>query len=447
MSVAYNKILKHVQNNISTYAKEVTLTVSLEGKKAKRVGSTSLLKYLKSKDKVLLAKTRSDLSALKKLFENTITSWTETKKAFKKLNVILQKLIPEVNTLSDTMVEFRKIAEKHLNDYDKDEALAVLRITGTQQKERKDRSQALIESANENLISFKSSDIFKMMDRAAATGNPLDAVIAIQLATGSRLVEVLKTSTYSQVPDVQTLKGPIKHIHQDGLAKVKPGDVDNVTKPLLHFNHEELFALIKLIRDDVKQRGATQHTNKQISNLYNHRTIERIQTYEGFSAATTHTLRKLYANLSYKELGDPSKQSLTSWIQNTLGHKALGSVSLHYQSVSVTSDSKFESPQDLEVKYTELLTSIQEIRQRMNGLSISKSEPVKVEQVKRKTITLVNSNGDTVEIDAPVKKRGFAMEVGERFIADLKIHGVEVTKKLLRKHFGGSITSALFEAL
>jgi integrase len=396
------QLLNHIKSNIKKYAEEVSETKNKN--RSKRIGSKSLLNHLKNNFKI--PSKRSDLKALFAIIELNLDendNIEDIREILILLNTILPKLIKKTSTLNHEYTLYRNLIKRAFGERSKIylDSKTLIKITEQQIKELLQLQQDRVERNNANLIEFDFKDVRNVaLEASKNKNNVLDQIIAFQLATGCRLVECLKISEF-KAGSIQEANGKIiRYVTQIGVAKDKNADLYNkstkrVVKPILFFNFEDLEKMLNIIRKDAKSRGLSNASNQVITNSYNSTLNSQIATY--LSKAKSHSLRKIYANISYEIYADKAKVSLQAWIKRVLGHDFLGLTSLSYSTVSITN--LFEN------------------------LAIQ-------------------------EMPKPEKRYGQTLQCAKKYYEDLKKNGIKnPTKKMIRRHYSSRVTTKLFKEL
>jgi len=205
--------------------------------------------------------------------------------------------------------------------------------------------KAVVKQNQEPLV-FGIGAIHKIKDALIASYELMDKILLVQLCTGSRFVEVLKISTYTVSSNNQIT---ITHT-----AKTK--DTVVITKPCLYVPPATIVDMIQTqIRPEVdaimrvsKNVTLSSAKNALLTSTFNKRANDRLRHMFGLYSTTnphgTHTMRKLYANISY----DVSNKTMTrnAWIQRVLGHSPESlTTSLSYVGTLITWDNAAQRQQ------------------------------------------------------------------------------------------------------
>ena len=170
------------------------------------------------------------------------------------------------------------------------------------------------------------------MDRIKTMIAPdhVNLAIALQLACGGRISEILSFAEFKPAKE----KG---HITQTGILKSKV--MTTITKPVIHFTVPVFMEMLRKLRQklvaDIRKikRGKTTHYD--LSQENNSKINRRISKYFEEHVAS-HSLRKIYSALAYRDFADKNNRSESAYLSDILGH-AEGSldVSTSYSTVAV----------------------------------------------------------------------------------------------------------------
>jgi len=197
---------------------------------------------------------------------------------------------------------------------------------------RKEYSQS-VSMRNQDKMIFTDIDIYRIIDTCAADSEDwrLNA-IGIELAIGARMNEILSLSEFKQHPDKSNW------IIQTGLSKQKDETEErSIHKPIIRISFEQLDKMIKNVRHSLGPK-VLEKNNYEISQAeigpINVKVAELFSNDE--YKVTSHKLRSIYGDLSYKLFADVDKISLQAWVSLVLGHSP-GSIATasSYTTVSV----------------------------------------------------------------------------------------------------------------
>jgi integrase len=305
-----------------------------------------LFTAVKAYDKTIKTKT-SGVRALQELVCKIIPDLSEktTIEMYKILNV----LVPAVSTDSTTQnvyVQLRKCIKAQWGD-DSDvthKGYFVMRFD--QQKWRAARAEynAKVVEKNNHKRQFDEDKVYSVMDKIANMTAPdhVDLAIALQLASGGRISEILSFATFKPADKKQ-------HITQTGILKSKVRTT--ITKPVIHFTVPVFMEMLKTLRlklvAEIRNIKQGKMTHYQLSQDNNSKINRRISKYFEEHVAS-HSLRKIYAALAYRDFADKTKVSETAYLSDILGHAEDSlDVSTSYSTVSVVrnEDAEPEEPE------------------------------------------------------------------------------------------------------
>ena len=189
---------------------------------------------------------------------------------------------------------------------------------------------------------FNDNVIYKAINKAVTSSDWREIAVGIELASGARINEILSTSTFvkaeqnnwitqtglsKQLRCVKFKRGMTNDEYATAVEEKSVSQITSITKPVIGTTSTILLRMIADLREqlasDIDKINNNDITPYQFSQAKN-KTINTV-VRKMVPGATTHTLRAIYANLSYKLYGIDSGQSEAGWVSNVLGHAA-GSV-------------------------------------------------------------------------------------------------------------------------
>lgn len=188
---------------------------------------------------------------------------------------------------------------------------------------------------------FTLEEVYDAIDKTAASDNPLDNIIAVQLACGSRLIEVIKISDFVAVEDPTM-------IQIEKVAKDKGDDVEErvFLRPVIRISAEKVIEMVEKIRSmhNFQQMSNATATSKVISGV--NKGIKQYFKQD----ITSHKCRYLYASVAWQLYGKGVPQA--EYIRALYGHRSADTTLTYLQyAVHVPG---FKLPEDLLVKVDEL---------------------------------------------------------------------------------------------
>lgn len=191
---------------------------------------------------------------------------------------------------------------------------------------------------------FYDDEIYRVIDDMAASPNSLNNVIAVLLATGSRFIEVLKVSQYSETDKANYIK--IKGIAKDRNDAGYENKI--VIRPLNRLNSKQVIELVQKIRAELNLEGE----NRNISDRYNTQANRIVKNLFEGRPITLHKLRYISSNLAYLTYGKGAVEN--TYIQQYLGHTS-GDTTRTYQSINVKLRNAPKTNIEAEAKISELI--------------------------------------------------------------------------------------------
>ena len=226
-----------------------------------------------------------------------------------------------LNTMNNQVTTTRKIL-KFIYPGEDEVINAIIKMPKEQMDLRfKNQAKALTKAlSNKVVISFdKLEKIAEDLESKTDLGSK---IILAQLATGRRLIEILKVSNFAPDPEHKN------YIIVDKFAKGQTQT--NVKVPLNFITYSELDALMHDIRGKVKvgKLDNSQLTNKYIKRV-NGKVKKLFPEIASLERKGSHILRKLYAMRACK-LFKASHIDDVAYISSILGHESILS-SCHYK--------------------------------------------------------------------------------------------------------------------
>ena len=293
-----------------------------------------LFKAVKAYDPSIKTKT-SGVRALQELVCRQVPTLNEktTIETFKILNVLVPAVSSDATT-QNVYVQLRKCVKSHWGENSdvSRKAYTVMQYDRAKWRAARDVYNAKVTERNNHKKQFDEDKVYSVMDRIANMTSPdhIDLAIALQLASGGRISEILSYAEFKPA------KRP-NHITQTGILKSK--ERKTITKPIIHFTVPVFMEMTGRLRQklvaDIRKIKQGKMTHYELSQDNNSKINRRISKYFGEHIAS-HTLRKIYASLAYRNYADKNKTSESAYLSDVLGH-AEGSldVSKSYSTVAV----------------------------------------------------------------------------------------------------------------
>ena len=284
--------------------------------------------------------------------------------------------------------------------------------------------------------------------------------VCVALAVGSRLIEILRVSTYVEV------ENPL-YIRVEGVAKdradreIKGGEEKKDDSKQLPPNKRifvkpivggilsgELIDMVNSIRDQLNDRYNLDErhlTRKQLTALVDAKLNVKVREVlgEGF---VLHDCRSLYAHMAWAQYGNQEGQSQTYFFSQVLGHHENSlNVSLGYQKFAIKRQIKQDDP-DLVSKITTLQEEVRGIQKLKDSLSQTLARAKAINRPNDSTEGFINNKGEVVEIKKQARVRDGNKEARmarlEATAKSLEEKGITTTaRNLLRLGFGSRIVN------
>lgn len=279
---------------------------------------------------------------------------------------------------------------------------------------------------------FTMEEVYNAIDVTSNTDNPVDNIIAVMLAVGSRMIEVIKISEYTAMDD-----GRIK-IYK--LAKMRGANDDetvegvlNVTvyRPVLRISAEKVVELVKNIRKmhnfkRMKNKEATGKVNGNVNKLM--KTLFKIPI-------TGHKSRYLWGSLAWQLYGNGVPQA--EWVRE-MYHHASADTTLAYLKFEVDTP-RFRVPEELRAKVGGLEVDTENLKTEQNSL---KDEVKTIE----KELNTQIANANVIPVDHPhlTNPKRLRLSTDAKMERLRKLdqayhdQGIQMTQKQAKSHGFGS---------
>jgi integrase len=275
--------------------------------------------------------------------EAGLVEWTtaEFKKYTPMVELMARGTISNINTLIKVFNLYRANVIRYNNI--SSEEYKFLENTMSMTKEEahslKKVSELRVVNKNESLVNIYTNNVQRLADLVRNSKRFEDRIILMQLASGSRFIEILS----KDVSEFEVVENKPNWIKQIGVAKSKEVQ-KTIEKPLLYISGNQFMRKIAKIRVSVETA-----TNDTLSSKYNNRVNARLRelsTIAGINPSketnTTHGLRRIYINLAHLKSGGQS--SLQAFIGRYLAHDTISTASANYSSIKVIKGSNPNPP-------------------------------------------------------------------------------------------------------
>lgn len=286
---------------------------------------------------------------------------------FIELDKLLKILYPNKKSLRGLLSEFRKPL-KDSDKWDKNiysESIIKMGMSLDESKEISREYKAVVEARNVNRGDkppIYVEDIFTILDKLIKSENAYELTLAVEIATGSRSIEVFKISEYKEIPNHP------EQILVVGIAKDKSANnLLNValTRNLVYLKSNQIITAVAKIRSLVNVQGTnkqiSQRTNKHLNTKFKELILplvernasqdqKQTEEYKNYiKSFTSHKTRYLYGNASYLIYAAQRSIPLETYIQGQLGHLS-GESTKSYLGVNVKFRHKLIKDVNPEVK-------------------------------------------------------------------------------------------------
>lgn len=299
----------------------------------------SLVEYKKSGEAKFDTTKPTASAIVKELLPTQLTAIKKNFKEFVKLITLLKyytdKTIPKLNTKVMLQSYVRKLVKEAYGEGSKQYYYlkSGFSMTDNEKQERTDVAESKVVHKNENQIIIHTQQIIDFKNELLTPKFKIvPAIILAQLASGCRLIEILSDEFTFKESCIE------KYILQNNVAKNKSDEERPVEKPIIFMSPKHFIELVDLIREKMTRKA--DDTNVSLSNRYDKRVnayIKKLvkQIKMSSEISTSHDMRKIYANYSYK-LFSSKACSLQGWLSKVLGHDSISSASANYSTLKIT---------------------------------------------------------------------------------------------------------------
>ena len=287
--------------------------------------------FIDSANQLLGGSTKSPYVALKRLILK------KERKSTARANLpivvaLVRKLTGKVQTLDKRFTEMRKAYYKHLP---KDYVNSQLSLSKDERQSKID-SQAIARTKMLNdMFQITNNQIKSIPQKFIDSEDWRDHALLLILATGRRLIEVLKVTPKPKLSENETNRIIIKKQAKNG---AKPRT--NFEVPLILISFDQMKKSWNIVRTAMKQHK--KKTNEELSDILSKSVNQRMGDI--MPAGTprrflkSHILRKIYGTYSFKTFGKP-RQNLILYLNDVLGHAVGGeATSLNYNNIEIVEE-------------------------------------------------------------------------------------------------------------
>lgn len=259
------------------------------------------------------------------------------------LDELLKVIYPNKLTLRGVLVELRRPLKDFVK-WDKtiyEQTIIVMGMTVAESKQEAEKYNIKVKAKNLSrgeMVPIYVEDVYALLDKLIKSENGYDLALAVEIATGSRGIEVFKVSEYKAIeghPEQISVIGVAKDNKNNNLEKVV------ITRNLVHLNAKQVIDAVAKIRRLINVDGTnvkiSQRTNKHLNAKQKEYVIPLIEKnasedqkksepYKNYiKKFNSHHNRYLFANISYLVNGKNKNIPLNVYAQEQLGHLGAGS--------------------------------------------------------------------------------------------------------------------------
>eukprot|EP00808_Paulinella_micropora_P016619 g22960.t1 len=266
--------------------------------------------------------------------------------------------IENVNTKDAYLTKLRKAFKAH---HEKEEK-QINKALSLTEEERTKKATTQIKKRNANLKNIKDFEpelVMRVMDTLNESNKLVDMIILLQLATGRRLIEVLRITDLPQ-----EAKQP-HYIIIDKVAKDKKGHIKDIEVPLIHISYDDMKTAWQAVRDGLSESDKAK-SNEDLTNKFNARVSKRMtDLFE--RPMTSHMSRKIYGAMAYREYA-PANIDRSVYLSGVLGHVEDSEASRYYANVKVRPPEIATEPQARQA-IDKLENKIDRLEDKIEGLN------------------------------------------------------------------------------
>lgn len=255
---------------------------------------------------------------------------TSNLQLFRQIFPLLQRLLiaiyPNEGSLASRIIAWRKPLKEKYGAQSDVHVLSMEKLGIPRERvqaRREEYTNAVREAVRERkTATFTEADVMRVIKDGSLSNDIAKNIVAVLLATGSRLIECLKVSEFLEE------KGQPGLIRVVGTAKGRNTTPKVIVRPLVGLSATDVIDLVKHIR------GAY-----DFSSLSNEKATMKVDASVNKAATeyfgepiTAHKLRYIWASLAYQKFGGNVPEQ--EWLREMLGHTS-ADTSLIYTQMTV----------------------------------------------------------------------------------------------------------------
>lgn len=410
---------------------------------------------------------RANFPQIKVNAKSTLASLTDallkdlyTNMSQKQIKDTMDRIKTIINTQTENLnfksKRFQKIRTVLKDRFGEDHKLYKLHrrkggITFEQHSDKQQMATMNRDNRLSNRVQVQEKDAYEILNKLSIQDDVYSKIAVMSLAVGCRFIEAARISSFKKVPSRPDW------VLVTGIAKKKKGDPQDydVERPVFGMSVDELIDLQKDTRKELKKMYTKidELDNEGVNKLLLNNVNRRIAELGIPDVKTSHMLRKIYANISYKLLDAETKSKMDPhrWVQIVLTHKTIETTA-SYMNVKVSKTKfKMKNQDDIEkkidtidekdheqdVEIDNLKERVQQAREKVISSITKKLGPKVTDDGSDEPVYIVQvpHDGGTVQIKAPMISRGNAEERCNIIMKQLNEAGIVITEKLLKEYF------------
>jgi hypothetical protein len=258
------------------------------------------------------------------------------------------------------MASANSIIKKYMGDEKHSLSYDILKPSITDKKKQIAEQKESYMSKLANRPTIEHNKYKELINKLKDSTDYYERVACVALATGRRMVEIVKTGQFVKAAD--------NFITFGGQAKKRKGHSNNPYDiPVIELNADELIEIVKKLR---KQKNLSKMSNTQVAAMSINPNINNIFKDIFGDGITSEAIRGAYGVIAYNLYGDKSV-SESLYITRVLGHvdTDIATAATHYSRVNIDMGEKNIVSSDVSMmllkKFDEMITLQREILKRL----------------------------------------------------------------------------------
>ena len=294
--------------------------------------------------------------------------------------------IPNIYSRDAFLTEARKAWPKHERT-DVAKLRKILALTDEERQTKVDLQTKARHAMLDDVEDIASDVVYAAIEKIRKPKTVNDAIILCMLATGRRMIDVLKVT--GEPPEGKKKD----HIIIDRVSKDKKEYIINIEVPLIGINYGELVKAWRMVRDYLEKEGDNKKTNREITNKYNARVNRRIvKLFPTIKAPRSHTMRKIYGAMAYRLYG--GKQTRERYVGRVLGHVPDSQATQNYTVVKIRNPA-ISTNTEIKKTVDKINSDVKQLEEKVDKITPSDLRPIeqKLKIIKKKVAQIKPAEG------------------------------------------------------